>query len=131
MTTTTHTLKQLARKVRIELTGGASLDWDKQDDWQRNANGYRCILHYKKRQYTFDFWQGIGISNDPTAEGCLSCLLSDANLGEYPFGKFCGEMGLYTDSRTAVRTWRACQGACANMRRLLGDDFDTFMCADR
>lgn len=125
------TLKALARKVRITSTYGAKLDWDKQSDWQRNANGYRCTLRYQGRQYSFDFWQGTGITSDPTAEGCLECLLSDAQSGELDFEQFCGDLGYDTDSRSAEATWKACQKVNENMRRLLGDDFEDFLYADR
>ena len=125
------TLKQLAAKVRLTFKyGETALDWDKQDDWQQKANGYRCTLTYKGRRYTFDFWQGVGIRHDPTAEGCLECLLSDANVEE-DFHDFCSEFGYDEDSRKAEATHKACLKVGREMRRLLGDDFDTFLLADR
>lgn len=126
----TATLKSLARKVRIETKWGASLDWDKQDEWQQNSNGWRCTLKYQGRRYTFDFWQGVAISEDPTAEGCLECLLSDANV-EADFHDFCREFGYDTDSRKAEATFKACLKVGKEMRRLLGDDFETFLYAER
>ena len=131
MTTTITTLKTLARKVRLTFEWGAQLGWDKQDDWQRKANGYRCTLHYHRRQHTFDFWQGIGITTNPTAEGCLSCLLLDAQSGEYDFEEFCKELGYDTDSRKAEAIWRSCQKTRANLERLLGDDFEQFLYAEQ
>jgi hypothetical protein len=125
------TLKQLAKTVRLDVTDGAQLDYDRQSDWQRQANGYRCTLRYRGRRYAFDFWQGVGITGDPTAEGCLDCLLSDAQAGEQTFAEFCAEFGYDTDSRAAEATWRACRKTAVGMRRLLGDDFETFLFADR
>ena len=131
MATKTTTFKSLARKVRLTFDYGAQLDWDKQDEWHRNANGYHCTLHYQGRRYTFNFWQGTGIAHDPTAEACLDCLLSDAQSGDMSFSAFCRELGYDEDSRKAEQTWKACQKSAANMRRLLGDDFKTFLYADR
>lgn len=128
---TTTSLKQLAQSVKIESKYGARLDWDKQTDWQQQANGYTVILKYQGRQYTLDFWQGTGITEDPTAAGVLDCLLSDANGGEMTFDDFCGEFGYDTDSRTAERVWKQCGKVREELQRLLGDDFDLFMYAER
>lgn len=128
---TTTSLKQLARKMRLTSKYGAALDWEKQSDWQQHANGFRCTLHYQGRQYTFDFWQGVAISGEPDAEGCLDCLLSDAQSGEQDFEEFCSEFGYDTDSRSAEATWKACKKTATAMRRLLGADFEAFLYADR
>jgi len=117
------------KKLTMTFSWGASLDWDKQDEWQQNANGYRCTLRYDGRQYTFDFWQGLGISRDPDAEGCLECLLSDAQAGEMDFEQFCAEFGYDTDSRKAEQTWKRCQRVLENMLRLLGDDYEEMLYA--
>lgn len=127
---TQPTLKRLAAKVKIVVHYGAKLDWDKQDEWQQKSNGYNCTLRYKGRQYTFDFWQGSAITEEPTAAGCLECLLSDASVSD-DFEDFCGEFGYDTDSRKAERTHKACLKVREKLERLLGDDFDAFMAAER
>ena len=127
---TQKTLKQLAKKVRLSFDWGAKLDYDKQDKWQREANGYHCTLRYKGRQYSFDFWQGQGIASDPTAEGVLECLLSDSTVSD-DFADFCNEFGYDSDSRKAEKTHKACLKVGENTRRLLGDDFEAFLYAKR
>jgi hypothetical protein len=129
--TTQQSLKQLASKVRCNATYGAHLAYDKQDEWQQSAHGYSVTLHYKGRQYTTDFWMGSAHTDGPTAEGVLECLLSDANAAQHTFEDFCAEMGYDSDSRKAERIWKACDKVRENMERLLGDDFETFMYADR
>jgi hypothetical protein len=129
--TTQKTLSELARKVRCDATYGAKLDWDKQDEWQQQATGYSVTLHYKGRQYTTDFWMGSAHTSEPDAEGVLECLLSDSHAADYSFEEFCGEMGYDTDSRKAERIWKQCAKVRENMERLLGDDFETFLYADR
>ncbi len=126
----TQTLKSLAIKCRLDVNYGAALDWDKQDEWQKNANGYRCTLRYKGRRYTFDFWQGQAHTEDPTVVGVLECLLSDASAEE-DFAAFCHEFGYDEDSRKAERIHKGCLKARENMRRLLGDDFETFLYSER
>lgn len=129
--TATHKLSVLAKKVRIEVKFGAELEWSKQDKWQQQANGYRCTLKYQGRRYSFDFWCGSGITRKPDAESCLECLLSDANSGELDFEQFCGDLGYDSDSRKAEQTWKAYQKTAARLKRLLGDDYDTFMYSER
>ena len=133
MNATQKTLKQLAKTVRLESAYGAALDWDKQSEWQQQSNGYRCQLHYKGRQYTFDFWQGVAHTADPTAEGCLECLLSDASSFDnaQSFEDWCGEFGYDTDSRKAEGIYKACEKVAENMKRLLGDDYEAFLYAER
>lgn len=46
---TTMTLKELSEQVKIKAVQGARLDWDKQDEWQRRANGWRVTLSYQGR----------------------------------------------------------------------------------
>jgi len=107
------------------------MPWDQQDEWQRNANSYRCTLHFKGRQFSFDYWQGVGISHDPRVDDVLDSLLNDAQGGEQTFEDFCAEFGYDPDSRKAERIWRACQLVAKNMKRLLGKDYETFLYADR
>ena len=128
---TTTKLSTLTKRVRIRFEDGARLDWSKQDDWQQNANGYRVTLLFQGRRYSFDFWQGVGISDDPTVEGCLDCLLSDATAGEMSFDEFCAEFGYSTDSRRAERIWKQCVKARKRLQRLLGCDFESFVYAER
>lgn len=124
-------LKNLAKKVRMTAEYGARLDYDKRDDWQKQATDWRCTLHYKARRYSFDFFQGPAISHEPEVEDCLDCLLSDASAGEQSFEEFCSEFGYDADSRKAERIHKACEKTARQMRRLLGDDFEAFLYADR
>lgn len=124
-------LKSMCRAVSCESVHGAKMDWEEQDEWQQNAHGFSVTLKYQGRRYTFDFWQGSAITADPTAEGCLECLLSDAASGDSTFEDFCAELGYDQDSRKAERVWKACKQTRSRLERLLGADFDSFMEAER
>ena len=122
-------------RVKIAVRYGARRAWEKQSAWQKNANGYRVCLKYQGRRMFLDFWQGTGISGEPTAAGVLECLLSDASgegmtFGEW-CGEWCGEYGYDTDSREAYRTYKQVQRQTAKLRELLGADYETFLSADR
>ena len=129
--TKTEKLADLAKLVSLKTRKGASVPWEAQDEWQQTATGYRCTLRYMGRSYTFDFWQGSAHTEPPDAAGCLECLLSDASSGAEDFESFCGEFGYDTDSRKAHKTWKACRRVSLRMRKLLGDDYERFLYADR
>ena len=55
------------------------------------------------------------------------CFLSDAASGLLSFEEFCREFGYDTDSRTAYRTWQACQRSSRKALRLLdGTESDLY-----
>ena len=121
------TLKDLSKNVKLVIVSNKpKLDYDKWDEWQKNAKAYRLKLIYQGRSFSFDFWQGCGITHEPEAEGVLKCLLSDARVPE-DFEEFCRGFGYDTDSRKAERTHKACLKIRSNMKRLLGPDFEMFL----
>lgn len=76
------------------------------------------------RTLTVPFWTGSANSSEPDAADVLSCLVSDARLGEQSFEGFCSDMGESTDSRRAERIWKACRKSAPWVREFLGDDFE-------
>lgn len=129
---TTKSLKQLAQNVRLTSEyGAAKLPYEKRDEWQKSAHDYRCTLRYQGRQYSFDYWMGQAHKDEPSVEMVLDSLLSDASAGDQDFEEFCSEFGYDEDSREAERTWKACQKSGEGVKRLLGDDYETFLYADR
>ena len=74
---------------------------------------------------------GSACTDEPDAAGVLECLLSDASGSDQTFEDFCGEFVYDDDSRKAKRIWKARQKTAKELERLLGDDFETFMYAER
>ena len=130
MTTERTTLAKLAERVQIEVGTDVRKAWGQQDEWQQTANGYRITLRYQGRRMSLDFWQGTGIKDEPTAAGVLECLLLDVVEEGTGFNNWCDEYGLDSDSRKALRTYKTCVRQTAKLRKLLGDDFDTFRDAE-
>lgn len=118
------------RKLGFDYRFGADLPTREQDDWQRNANGYRVTFTYDRRRSSFDFWQGGGISRDPESSDVMACLISDAHAGAQSFEEFCSEFGYDEDSRSAERTWKACQRVADQLERLFGADYRAAMGTD-
>lgn len=124
-------LSELTKRIRMIADFGAILPYEKRDDWQKSADGWRVRLSYQGRQMTLDFWTGSGLRGElPTAEGVLSCLISDASLAGEGFEDFCSNCGYDEDSRKALATFQQCERQTKRLRRLLGDDFEKFMEAE-
>jgi hypothetical protein len=128
------TLKELVPRLKVSSEyGRVSIPWDKLDDWQKGAHQYRVTVRYGRRRIAFDWFAGQAITDTPEdrPEDVLDSLLSDAQAGEQEFDEFCQEFGYDADSRKAERTWKACQRSGAKLRRLLGDEFETWLYAER
>jgi len=123
-------LSELAQTVTMKVAPGTRVPREKQDKWQLQSNGYTCTLAYQGRRLTVDFWQGTGISGNPDVAGVLSSLLLDASCGQESFEDFCSNMGLNTDSRSALKTYKVCASMNTKLQRLLGSDYVTFLSAE-
>lgn len=128
----TITLRALCAKVRCDARyGAAAQSFDTMDDWQKSAHNYRVTLRYGGRQMSLDYFMGSAHTDEPDAEGVLECLLSDASGADESFESWCADYGYDSDSRKAERTYKLIQSQTAKLRRLLGDEFDAFMSAER
>lgn len=67
----------------------------------------------------------------PTAAHVVASLMSDASSGLDTFEGYCSDLGYDTDSRKALDTYLACQGALTAMRRMFGEHFDAVVEAAR
>lgn len=126
-----QTLKALCANVQCEATYGAKLDWNKQEKWQQDANGYSVQLKYAKRTLTVDFWMGSAHTKEPTAEDVIECLLADASGADQDFENWCLDYAYDTDSRRAERIYQKVQSITAKLRKFLGEDFGVFLNAER
>lgn len=104
--TTTYEIQanEIANQLGIKLT---VLDYKYKDHF--NDGVVRCTFKLKlsrgKRSYTFDFGQSIAKGSDfPTLYDVLACL-QKYDVGS--FEDFCNEFGYDTDSRKALKTYKA------------------------
>jgi hypothetical protein len=122
------TLKALCSRIRIESQyGGVEVP----DGFAPGTHPYRVTLTYRRHRLTVPFFMGPALCEEPTADGVLDCLLSDASAGEQTFEEFCSDFGYDSDSRKAEATYRACAAMAPRLRRFLGDDFEAFQRAER
>ncbi|MGH7175341.1 MAG: hypothetical protein ACREGR_03215, partial [Minisyncoccia bacterium] len=96
---------------------------------QRNGNRLVVMNHYKVRlrhggeKMDLYYSMGVGLSGEPTAADVLDCLASDACgvEGGQSFHDWCGEYGYDTDSRQALRTYKAIVRQAGKLKTLLGN----------
>lgn len=140
METDTVSIETFVRKNRIELTSEYA-NCNPNMDGSADMDNYKVTL--TRREYTGKhsgarkdgtaivarmttyFSKGIGHHGaEPTAEEVLECLASDAagieNGGS--FDDWCSEYGYDTDSRKALKVFKACEHSAARLRRFLGAD---------
>lgn len=120
------TLKQriTADNVRAESVWTERPEWaDFGDHW------YNVTLKRKGRQLTVPFGMGSALTDDPTAQDVLDCLLSDASGYENArsFEEWASEYGYDTDSRKAERVYEQVKTQTHKLRKFLGEDFDAYV----
>jgi hypothetical protein len=92
-------------------------------------HNWRVKLTYRGRRLTVNFYGGDMVTN-PSAADVIGSLCLDTSAGEQSFADFCSDFGYDVDSRKAEKIWKACATLAPKVRRLLGDDFDTFARAE-
>lgn len=111
------------KDLRFEFVFGVAMPYSQQDEWQRNANGYRVTFGYGRRQMTTDYWMGSALTDDPECNEVMHSLIGDAQAGDQSFGDFCADLGYDTDSRRAERIYKGCQRIGTQLSALFGADF--------
>lgn len=112
------------KKITLSTEYGVKTDWNKLDDWQKKAHPYTVTLKYDRRQMTIPFFMGPALTNEPTEEDVIPCLISDYYAADYAFEDFCNEFGYDTDSRNAEKIYKQIQQQNKKFSKLLGPDLD-------
>lgn len=100
------------------------------EGWTPGTHAYKVTLRYQRRRMTCAFFMGPGNTHEPTTADVIACLCLDASAGDQPFEEWARDMGYDPDSRKAEATYKACYVNAAKIKRLLGDDFETFARAE-
>lgn len=123
------TMKEFAEanKIKIENEYADSNPNMADPNWQ--ANHYKVILKTGRKQFTTYFSQGYGISGEPTVEGVLDCLASDAAGFEnaQSFEDWANEYGYDTDSRKAEKTYNIIGRQAKRLKNFLGNKYETLL----
>ena len=113
--------------VEFEETGATP---DGYDGWAAGTRVFDAHVTFtvggKTWSEEFPYHQGPGIQGDPEPRELLSCLASDATLGDQAFSDFCAELGYDEDSRKAHATWEACKASAEKLQAVFGSRFEEF-----
>jgi len=120
MTTDTKELPALLSELGVTLRIRHKAHPNKVTAWQAKANCYRVTLSYQGRSYSLYFYQGTGITRDPSASDIIACLANDLSIL-----KSCDTLKCFGDcmgwnSETAD-TYRAIKRQSHRYSKLIGD----------
>ena len=98
--------------------------------WSHAAFSYRVTLRYQRRQMSVDFHCGSH-AGEPSIDGVLDCLASDSiGIDNAPdFWDWCDEYGM-EPTREGKATFEAVKAQAADLRHLLGEDFEDIVYCD-
>jgi hypothetical protein len=88
-------------------------------DWQLKANCYRVTLSYQGRTYSLFFYQGTGITREPSVSDVIYCLSSDLSILNSCDTLKCFGQCMGWNSET-VNTYRALKRQGARYSKLIG-----------
>ncbi len=115
-----ETLADVLTTVAVKMTARR---WDAPAARQAEYPGgshYVCTLTFAGRSMRVRFSQGSAHRAAPTVADVLGCISRDCTHGER-FESWCSDLGLDSDSRKALRMFKACERTEASMRRVFGD----------
>lgn len=90
----------------------------------KNNGKYTIFVSSEHGKASFTFWSSIAkpkIESDSDLLGALTCFVSDATCSQNGFEDFCSEFGYDSDSRKALKIFKACEKANEKLNRIIGD----------
>jgi hypothetical protein len=120
MDTLEKTLPALIEELGITLKIRHTAHPNHATGWQLKANCYRVTLSYQGRTYSLFYYQGTGITREPSVSDVIACLASDLSiLSECDTLECFGDcMGWDKDT---ANTYRAIKRQSARYSKLIGD----------
>ena len=92
-------------------------------DSARTMDNWKCVLKCDGRQLTLFFSQGYGHGGaPPKIETILECQRSEYVDDDVDFEEWASDFGYNSDSRSAERTFKACQKGSRKLEKFLGDE---------
>jgi hypothetical protein len=96
--------------------------------WAAGTVTYKVRLHYRGRQMTVPFHMGPAYADPPTVDQVADTVLDDvagwldARTPQEWLDSYC-----FADDDESTALYHRVAAQCRSLRRLLGDDFDSFM----
>jgi hypothetical protein len=120
MNTLEKTLPALLEELGVTLKIRHRSHPNKVTDWQAKANCYRVTLSYQGRTYSLYYYQGTGITREPSVSDVIACLSSDLSILSGCDTLKCFGDCMGRDKNTAD-TYRAIKRQSARYSKLIGD----------
>ena len=115
-----QTLTDLISELGITLKIRHREHPNKVNEWQIKANCYRVTLSYQGRTYSLYYYQGKGITRDPSVSDVIACLANDLSILNGCETLKCFGECMGWNSETA-NTYRAIKRESARYSKLIGD----------
>ena len=88
-----------------------------------NMDHWKCVLNMSNKKMTVYFSMGYGHKGaEPKAEEVLRCLASDSASITENFEEWAADLGYDSDSRKALKTYKACEHSAKRLENFLGYD---------
>ncbi len=133
------TIKEFITSAGLTMTATWT-DRNPNMDDSRDMDHWRCIIRAGRSRMSLVFSKGSGHHGKaPELAEVLDCLASDSYTLPLPemagseneaFAEFCSEFGYDTDSRKALKTYRACLSQARRLRNLLGNSAYSTLLSD-
>jgi hypothetical protein len=89
--------------------------------WDTKMNHYRITVKYEGRQFTTDYYTGLGFMGEPRLFGVMQCLMMDyLDYEGRTYSQFVEETNYDTLAETN-KVWKSMQRNYNGINRLLGD----------
>lgn len=111
-------------EIKITFHGKVKSPWNTEKP-MASVNQYIITIYNKKSgaEYTFNFYQGLGIKKEPDIYTILGNFKTDWRV--YIFEDFCGELGYNSDSIKDFKTWQSCQEESKNLAYVFPEFYDS------
>lgn len=126
-------IRTFIKKYNVRVASCTAVNENPNNRGWRDANHYKVTLRCRNRQMTLFFSQGYGIDHEPDPYSIFCCLVSDTwSVRNTPsFEEWARDLGYDPDSRTAEKTFKACEKQAEKVEKFFGDLFDEFLqCQD-
>jgi hypothetical protein len=88
----------------------------------QNVNAYKVTLKNNKKQFTLDYYMGLGISHAPYASDVLYSLLMDSDAENMTLSDFCNEFGYDENLAESKKIYNLCLKNARGLHKLFTRD---------
>jgi len=88
----------------------------------QNVNYYKATLKNNNKQFTLDYYMGLGITRPPQVSDVLYSLLMDSDAENMSLSEFCNEFGYDEYSLEGKKIYNLCLKNARGLNKLFTSD---------